>query len=309
MKEYNYIYDALGVCKTLNPDGTVNDTATFIANINPYRYRSYYYDAETGLYYLQSRYYDATVGRFVNGDEAIFGICLGGHIIYYNLGSYSCNSPVVSVDKNGFYSLAAYTVSTALYSQMAAMSAAATSLMVSIKAFISMIWNVFLVVGLLLTVVAAIIYICRTVSNIYSNIKDKINVSANEYKRFKNKICVYILSRNERVVKSVFYVGRTKNIVARYNAHLKTKGSFYMYVVYTCSSIAQSRVVEQCVLAVCLTNNYTNIFFGSAPSNKIRGISTKNAKNAIENLGDKKDETISLLGCTKESDMLFLLNK
>ncbi len=40
-----------------------------IASINPFRYRSYYYDSETGLYYLQSRYYDPAVGRFVNSDQ------------------------------------------------------------------------------------------------------------------------------------------------------------------------------------------------------------------------------------------------
>ena len=39
-----------------------------IANVNPYRYRGYYYDIETGLYYLQSRYYDPETGRFINAD-------------------------------------------------------------------------------------------------------------------------------------------------------------------------------------------------------------------------------------------------
>ncbi|MGN1195544.1 MAG: RHS repeat-associated core domain-containing protein [Acutalibacteraceae bacterium] len=38
------------------------------ANVNPFRYRSYYYDVETGFYYLQSRYYDPVTGRFVNAD-------------------------------------------------------------------------------------------------------------------------------------------------------------------------------------------------------------------------------------------------
>ena len=40
-----------------------------IGEINPFRYRSYYYDTETGLYYLQSRYYDPVVGRFINADD------------------------------------------------------------------------------------------------------------------------------------------------------------------------------------------------------------------------------------------------
>ena len=47
-----YAYDAYGNCTVLNPDGTTNTTKTFIGNINPFRYRSYYFDIETGLYYI-----------------------------------------------------------------------------------------------------------------------------------------------------------------------------------------------------------------------------------------------------------------
>ena len=47
-----YTYDAWGVC-TISQD--VSDCG--IANVNPFRYRGYYYDSEIGLYYLQSRYY------------------------------------------------------------------------------------------------------------------------------------------------------------------------------------------------------------------------------------------------------------
>ena len=41
-----------------------------LAKINPLRYRGYYYDQETGLYYLQTRYYDPKVRRFLNADDA-----------------------------------------------------------------------------------------------------------------------------------------------------------------------------------------------------------------------------------------------
>ncbi|MGI6264197.1 MAG: RHS repeat-associated core domain-containing protein [Acutalibacteraceae bacterium] len=44
---------------------------THIANVNPFRYRGYYYDTESGFYYLQSRYYDPTTGRFINADGQI----------------------------------------------------------------------------------------------------------------------------------------------------------------------------------------------------------------------------------------------
>ena len=56
----SYVYDAWG--NVLSATGT-------LAEDNPIRYRGYYYDTETGLYYLQSRYYDPAVGRFVNPDK------------------------------------------------------------------------------------------------------------------------------------------------------------------------------------------------------------------------------------------------
>ena len=40
-----------------------------VAKLNPFRYRGYYYDTETGLYYLNSRYYDPSIGRFLNADD------------------------------------------------------------------------------------------------------------------------------------------------------------------------------------------------------------------------------------------------
>lgn len=55
-----YAYDAWGKCTVVGDTSGCN-----IANINPFRYRGYYYDAETGMYYLQSRYYDPEVGRFI----------------------------------------------------------------------------------------------------------------------------------------------------------------------------------------------------------------------------------------------------
>ena len=76
----------------------VSSNSAHIANINPFRYRGYYYDTETGFYYLQSRYYDPVVGRFLNAD-AILGA--NGGIIGYNLFAYCGNNPVIYVDYFG----------------------------------------------------------------------------------------------------------------------------------------------------------------------------------------------------------------
>ncbi|MCQ2798716.1 MAG: hypothetical protein MJ220_02425, partial [Bacilli bacterium] len=64
-----YSYDAWGNCKVLNPDGTTNTSSSFVGNINPIRYGSYYYDVETSLYWLSSRYYDPEIGRFISPDS------------------------------------------------------------------------------------------------------------------------------------------------------------------------------------------------------------------------------------------------
>lgn len=59
----------------------------------------YYYDNETGFYYLQSRYYDAEIGRFINADGAIAGV--GGDVLGYNQFAYCFNNPVNMEDQSG----------------------------------------------------------------------------------------------------------------------------------------------------------------------------------------------------------------
>ena len=62
-KVVEYTYNAWG--EVLGVTGSLANT---IGRINPFRYRGYYYDTETGFYYLQSRYYDPVVGKFLNAD-------------------------------------------------------------------------------------------------------------------------------------------------------------------------------------------------------------------------------------------------
>ena len=70
-----------------------------LAELNPFRYRGYYYDTETGLYYLKSRYYDPEVGRFITIDDTSY---LDPDTINgLNLYAYCGNNPVMRVDENG----------------------------------------------------------------------------------------------------------------------------------------------------------------------------------------------------------------
>ena len=61
-----YSYDAFGKCKVLNPDGTENTEPTFIGNLNPIRWKSLYYDVESGLYYIDGRYYSPETRQFLS---------------------------------------------------------------------------------------------------------------------------------------------------------------------------------------------------------------------------------------------------
>ena len=88
----HYAYDAFGNTEILSETDR-------IGSLNPFRYRGYYFDIETKLYYLISRYYDPETCRFISADsiEYLDPETLGG----LNLYAYCCNNPVMMVDKNG----------------------------------------------------------------------------------------------------------------------------------------------------------------------------------------------------------------
>ena len=69
-----------------------------IGLLNPIRYRGYYYDIETGLYYLQTRYYDPETGRFINADGFL---STGQGVLGYNMYAYCMNNPVILYDPTG----------------------------------------------------------------------------------------------------------------------------------------------------------------------------------------------------------------
>ena len=84
-----YEYDAWG--NILSSSGS-------LAEINPLRYRGYYYDSETGFYYLQSRYYDPVNRRFINADSYA---STGQGFVGTNMFAYCNNSPILFVDHDG----------------------------------------------------------------------------------------------------------------------------------------------------------------------------------------------------------------
>ena len=88
----NYYYDAWGY-----PEDITGNTE--IANLNPLRYRSYYYDTESELYYLNTRYYCAEICRFLSSDNLVINI--GGDVRGYSLFVYCFNNPINLTDSSG----------------------------------------------------------------------------------------------------------------------------------------------------------------------------------------------------------------
>lgn len=66
-----YAYDAYGVCKVMSSGGAVNTDKDSVGNINPFRYRGYYYDVETGFYYCGSRYFVPQLGMWLNHEDML----------------------------------------------------------------------------------------------------------------------------------------------------------------------------------------------------------------------------------------------
>ena len=87
----SYAYDAWGA-----PIGKSGSMAETLGSVQPFRYRGYVFDEETGLYYLRSRYYNAVLSRFINMDSVL----LKG-ILQSNQQAYCINNPILYSDSNG----------------------------------------------------------------------------------------------------------------------------------------------------------------------------------------------------------------
>ncbi len=95
----NYVYDAWGNHAVVDENGNDITAIDHIGVLNPFRYRGYYYDVETGLYYLQTRYYDPELCRFISQDSVDYAD--PEKINGLNLYAYCANNPVMNVDPTG----------------------------------------------------------------------------------------------------------------------------------------------------------------------------------------------------------------
>ena len=93
-KLLTYHYDAWGNFTT---QWHLYNGSDYYASYNPFKYRGYYHDSETGFYYLNSRYYDPATGRFINADGLV---STGQGLVGYNMYAYCNNNPVNTIASN-----------------------------------------------------------------------------------------------------------------------------------------------------------------------------------------------------------------
>ena len=152
----SYDYDAWGNC-------TVYDSSdAAIGDLNPLHYRGYYYDAETGFYYLQSRYYDPAICRFINAD----GLFTDG-FIGANLFAYCANNPVNTVDPTGNFAI---TATVALITFGVALAATALAVGISSSPGFQ----------------GAVEGLCESVGSVAEQIKEKLTNSFSKIKKPPN---------------------------------------------------------------------------------------------------------------------------
>ena len=119
----SYTYDSWG--RLLSTSGSAAET---IGQKNPFRYRGYYYDAESGWYYLNSRYYDPEVGRFINADGYVK--TPSDSLLSTNMFVYCENNPLNKFDPTGNFAITATLGGIALWKIGVAIIGAITALIV-----------------------------------------------------------------------------------------------------------------------------------------------------------------------------------
>ena len=223
-----------------------------LAELNPLRYRGYVYDQETGFYYLNSRYYDPAVGRFINPDAAIGQV---GNIKGNNMFTYALNNPVMYSDLTGNWpklstvlaGVAAVAVTVAVAAAVVATCGAAIpavaaggslALGLSAGSAASAIATTALAVAGATAIASATSYALE-------------KIAADSSKRDNS---VYVLVDEGGTVQ---YVGRTKNVERRREAHSQNpaRSGLRMDVIASGLNHSESRALEQAGMAYYHTIN------------------------------------------------------
>lgn len=189
-KIITYEYDSWGKLISIKDEqenDITNDTNS-IGYKNPYRYRGYRYDNETGLYYLQSRYYDPEIGRFISADDLLATSC---GVLEHNMYAYCNNNPINQMDSSGDISIAI------------------VGLVIGIAALVISSFNSSSNTGVVSSLVEGVGSVASSVTSGVKNAVSTVKAKTRK-KRDKNKRenMIYTLkNKNGKVI----YVGRTNN--------------------------------------------------------------------------------------------------
>ena len=239
----SYAYDAWG--NILAMSGT-------LAELNPLRYRGYVYDQETGFYYLNSRYYDPAVGRFINPDAAIGQV---GNIKGNNMFTYALNNPVMYSDLTGNWPKLS-TVLAGVAAVAATVAVAAAVVATCGAAIPAVAAGGSLALGLsagsaasAIATTALAVAGATAIASATSYALEKI--AADSSKRDNS---VYVLVDEGGTVQ---YVGRTKNVERRREAHSQNpaRSGLRMDVIASGLNHSESRALEQAGMAYYHTIN------------------------------------------------------
>ena len=264
-----YTYDAWG--KILDSGGN-------LAEINPLRYRGYYYDNETGFYYLQSRYYDPANRRFISADVYA---STGQGFVGTHMFAYCVNNPVFLTDEDGNFAIA-----------------------IGIGAAVEAICGGVAAAGLGIVLLGELERSTKANREAMREaVKAKVDamIAADscvpEPEPRDNSVYVlYDTQNNENIVK---YVGRTNNPKRRLDEHRRSnspKRDYDMRVVITGLTKSEAMVAEQ-VLISAYTLKYLD--------NARREIAAKNVDNYLQYTA----AVAELLACGAEETLIGLMRE
>ena len=289
MRVVEYIYDAWG--KLISTTGTL---ATTLGAVNPFRYRGYYYDTETGLYYLTTRYYDPEVCRFISADVYM---STGQGVIGGNMWAYCLNNPVNMIDVNGELAswsqiftgiaIAAAIVAVVAVTVMTVGAAAPALALVSGTAISSA----------MLTTTATAAVATAGIASAAAVISASVEKTRHSYREASNGECVYVM--RDKSTNEVQYVGRTNNPARRQMEHSKDPKKANLNpleVKYVGLAKYDARIVEQLLISAYTLDNL---------SNARREI----AKGKVHNAAGRIKNIARIIGGARESELLSLMER
>ncbi len=255
-----YSYDAWGNCTVTNAAGYA------VGDKNPFRYRGYYYDTETGLYYLNSRYYSPEFGRFISADNAIGQI---GSVHGANMFAYCFNNPINMSDPMGNWPLWSQVFTGVAIAALAVAAAALT--VASCGAAVPALALAGGIIGGMssgaATIAAGALFVAGA-STAAAAASSAVEKKANRDSTRNNTVYKLVDKDDE-----VQYVGRTTCVSAREQAHKRNpyRRDLKMEIIAQDLSYNEARGLEQIAML-----KYHTINTAKRMNNQINGISPFN---------------------------------